>query len=276
MEACAEKGDALQSGLPRTGVDSHAHLDMKHFANDLGEVLERAATAGVKRIGNVFLNHKAYLKGRELFQGREEVFFLLGVHPHEAHLAGDEELQGIRQAFVQDSNLRALGEIGLDFYRLRQEKELQLRAFRDQLALARELGVPVVIHCRDAELETLDILQDMGFAHRPLLWHCFGRDLELARKILSRGWEISLPGIVTFQQARALQEAVAAIPAQRLHLETDCPFLAPEPCRGQKNEPAFLPYTAAQVAKLQGLAQERLWEITAANSKAFFGLEQQP
>jgi TatD DNase family protein len=259
--------------LPCLGIDTHAHLDLKQFSKDLENVLKNAARAGVERIGNVFLNYQAYVRGRELFKDQEQVFFLLGVHPHEAHLAGEEQLQGMREAFNQDTRLRALGEIGLDFYRLRQDKEIQIKAFQDQLALAKELDLPLVIHCRDAEQETLAILQDMGLGHRPLLWHCFGRDRKLAEEIISRGWHISVPGIVTFQQAKTLQQAMAAIPVQRLLLETDCPFLAPEPCRGQRNQPAFLPYTASKVAELQQLALGELWECTAANAKEFFKLK---
>ncbi|MGM0423580.1 MAG: TatD family hydrolase [Thermodesulfobacteriota bacterium] len=261
--------------LPCLGIDSHAHLDLKQFSRDLDKVLEHADKAGVQRIGNVFLNYKAYLRGRELFKDQEQVFFLLGVHPHEAHLAGEEQLQSIRRAFSQDKRLRALGEIGLDFYRLRQEKDIQIKAFQDQLALAKEMDLPVVIHCRDAEQETLAILQDMGLGQRPLLWHCFGRDRHLAQEIISQGWHISVPGIVTFQQTKSLQDAVTAIPTQRLLLETDCPFLAPEPCRGQRNEPAFLAFTASRVAELKGLTSELIWERSAANSREFFSLQEE-
>ncbi len=266
---------SVDLSFPCLGIDTHAHLNLKPLRQDLKRVLVRAKEAGVRLIGNVFLNHQAYLQDKELFQEQEQVFFLLGVHPHEAHLASSQELQGISQEFLQEPRLRALGEIGLDFYRLRQEKSLQIKAFKDQLALARELELPVVIHCREAEHETLEILQDLGFAHRPLLWHCFGRDRQLAEEIVSQGWSISVPGIVTFPKAWALHQAVASIPLKSLHLETDCPFLAPEPWRGKTNEPSLLPYSAYKVAELQGVHPEYLWEMTAANSREFFSLQSQ-
>lgn len=264
-------GQADNFQLPKTGIDTHAHLDLQQFSQDLPHVLERASQAGVQFMGNVFLNYQAYFQSKSLFAGLEQVFFLLGVHPHDAHLAQPDQLQGVRQAFAQDQRLLALGEIGLDFYRLRQPRQTQIQAFQDQLTLARELDLPVVLHCRDAESKTLQILQDLGFKHRPLLWHCFGKNLDLARTILAKGWKISIPGIISFPQARELQGAVAQLPLEGLLLETDCPFLAPEPYRGARNEPAFLPYTACKVAELQQVSLEEVWEKTGTNSRDFFG-----
>ncbi len=258
--------------LPQIGIDTHAHLDMKPLCKDMQGVIDRAFESGVSSIGNVFLNHKAYIRGHDLFSNQENVFFLLGVHPHEAHLVDQDELQGIRQEFVRDHRLKALGEIGLDYFRLRQPRQVQINAFQAQLALARELDVPVVIHARDAEQDVLRILKGMGFLHRPLLWHCFGQNLELGRIIVDNGWNISIPGIVTYPQAKELQKAAAYLPLDSLMLETDCPFLAPVPCRGRKNEPAFLAYTACKVAELQNINPELVWEKTAASARDFFRL----
>ncbi len=260
-------------GLPLTGVDSHAHLDMKHFGADLAAVLDRARESGVSRIGNVFLDLEAWEKGQELFRDRPEVFFLLGIHPTDAMHYNDKTREGFAAAFAADPRLRALGEIGLDFYWKDCPPEVQRAAFIDQLHLARELARPVVIHCRDAYAETVTILRDEGFHGRPLLWHCFGGDADQAQYLVDAGWHISIPGPVTFPANHALRAALRVIPADRLLLETDCPYLAPMPYRGRRNEPAYTVFTAAAVAEALGEKPEDVWTRCGENAKRFFGLE---
>jgi TatD DNase family protein len=257
-------------GLPPGGVDTHVHVDMRHLAEDLPGVLERAAEAGVSCMGNVFLGHANYIRNKVLFEGRDEVFFMLGVHPHEAVEVNDAELAAIEAAFREDDRLKALGEVGLDYYYDTSPREVQRAAFREQLALAEDLDVPLVLHCRDAEEDAFAILDDMGFADRPLLWHCFGKDRAIAEEILKRGWTISIPGPVTYRKNEALREAAAMIPLESLVLETDCPFLSPEPWRGKPNEPAYLAFTAVEVARIKNMPPEDIWAATADTAKAFF------
>lgn len=258
-------------GLPPVGADSHAHLDGRGY--DLDAVLARARACGVRTVGNVFLGPKAYHEGRALFEEFGDVFFLLGVHPHDAAKMTQGDLEAMRAAFGTDSRLRAVGEIGLDHYYDFSPKEDQRRWFLSQLALAKELDQPVVIHCRDAEDECLAILDQAGFAGRPLLWHCFGLGPDWARLIAERGWHISVPGTVTYARSEALREAVKIIPADRLHLETDCPYLSPEPYRGKNNEPALLGFTAREIARLRGEDVAGLWQRCGDNTRKFFGLE---
>ncbi len=258
--------------LPRVGVDSHAHLDLDGLRRDCAGAVHRAGKAGVAWVGNVFLNPEAYLKSRELFADLDQVFFVLGIHPHESDQVDADALSRLSEALTTDDRIRALGEIGLDFYRDWCPQDAQIRAFRDQLALARALDRPVVIHCRAAEEETLDILRDMGFQGRQLLWHCFGGDRDLAGRILDSGWTISIPGTVTFKKNRALHEAVQAVPLERMVLETDCPFLAPEPYRGKQNEPALTVFTARKVAELKGVDLESVWAQTGDTARRFFAL----
>lgn len=258
-------------GLPPVGADSHAHLDGRGY--DLHAVLARARLCGVRTVGNVFLGPVAYHEGRALFEEFGDVFFLLGVHPHDAAKMTQADLEAMRAAFGADSRLRAVGEIGLDHYYDFSPKEDQRRWFLSQLALAKELDQPVVIHCRDAEDECLAILDQAGFAGRPLLWHCFGLGPDWARLITERGWHISVPGTVTYARAQALREAVKIIPADRLLLETDCPYLSPEPWRGKPNEPALLGFTAREIARLRGDETSRLWERCGNNTRRFFGLD---
>ncbi len=259
--------------LPPAGVDSHAHLDLRHFGDDLPAVLDRAKESGVARIGNVFLGLEAWERGRELFRDRSEVFFLLGVHPTDAMRYSAEVRKGFAEAFGLDPRLRALGEIGLDFYWKDCPPDTQREAFIDQLHLAREIGKPVVIHCRDAYAETLRILRDEGFQGYPLLWHCFGGDADQAQYLVDAGWHISVPGPVSFPANGALRAALRVIPQDRLLLETDCPYLAPMPYRGRRNEPAYTVFTALATAEALGEPVAELWKRCGDNAKRFFGLE---
>ena len=258
-------------GLACVGADSHAHLDDRGY--DVGAVLARARACGVRTVGNVFLGPQAYHAGRALFDRHADVFFLLGVHPHEAVKMTEGDLTAMREAFRADRRLRAVGEIGLDYYYVFSPREAQVYWFRRQLALAQDLDQRVVIHCRDAEDDCLAILDSMGFDGRPLLWHCFGLGPDWARLIVERGWHISVPGPVTYAKSQELREAVKIIPADRLLLETDAPYLSPEPWRGKTNEPALLGFTAREIALLRGEDLHGLWARCGDNARRFFGLD---
>ncbi|MEF3697287.1 TatD family hydrolase [Desulfolutivibrio sp.] len=264
-------------GLAPVGIDTHAHLDMRGFEPaEIPDILARARAAGVARIGNVFLGPDAYTRNAALFAAAPQVFFILGMHPTECSGYAEPLTAAMEAAFRADPRLRAVGEIGLDFYWDDAPPEDQKRALREQLEMARGLDAPVVIHSRSAEAETLAILADMGFSGRPLAWHCFGGDTELARRILSLGFFISVPGPVTYAKNTALAAAVAEIPLSRLLLETDAPFLTAEPWRGKRNEPALLGFTAARVADIKGLSPDEVWRATADNAVSFFGLPDLP
>ena len=268
-----QRTDPLTMSLPPVGVDSHAHLAGSEFDADREEVLARAAACGVARIGNIFLEPAAFAEQKRVFDGHPEVFFVLGIHPCEGQTCDKGALGLMRQAFAEESRLRAVGEIGLDFYWDDCPKELQYQAFLQQLDLARELEKPVVIHCRNAEEETLALLEGRGFAGYPLLWHCFGGAPALARRIVRNGWHVSIPGPVSYPANAALREAVAVIPDDRLLLETDSPYLSPVPWRGKRNEPAFTVFTVRQMAEARGVSPEALWQLCGDNARRFFGLE---
>lgn len=258
--------------LPTVGVETHAHLDFPEYSEDLDNVLERASQAGIAWIGQIFLSTAAYHIHRAVLGARQGMFFTLGIHPHEATSVSSSVLRDMARLFAADPGLRAVGEIGLDFHWNRSPRETQIRAFQEQLALAAEMDLPVVIHSREAEQETLDILDKMGFKQRPLLWHCFGGGPALAREALSRGWHVSIPGTVTFAKSTALQQAVTTIPLSRMVLETDCPFLTPHPLRGKRNEPAYLCYTVAAIARLRNEPIQDVWQACAATARRFFSL----
>ncbi|WP_029893489.1 TatD family hydrolase [Desulfohalovibrio reitneri] len=259
--------------LPRVGVDSHAHLDIERLRDDVPGVLARAAEAGVSRVGQVFLGHEAYLAGRELFAGHPEVFFLLGVHPNDADTFSAKDTGAMARAFADDPRLRAVGEIGLDYYWERVEHGVQKEAFAAQLHMARELDKPVVIHSRASDLDALDVLRAEGFQGYPVLWHCFGGDTELARAVLDLGCHVSLPGPLTYKANHELRRAAAFMGLERTLVETDCPYLSPEPWRGKPNEPALAAFTCAKLAGVVGVTPEEAWRRTGENAKAFFGLD---
>ncbi|MBD5553472.1 MAG: TatD family hydrolase [Desulfovibrio sp.] len=264
--------DPVSVRLPDGGVDSHAHLDSAEFDPDRTAVIARAAQAGVSRIGNVFLSPEDYHSHRSYFQDCPGVFFLLGIHPCDGLKCTPACVEEIAACFQADSRIRAVGEIGLDFHWDDCPRELQFEAFSRQLAMAKRLAAPVVIHCREAEKECLALLEAGGFAGYPLLWHCFGGDAALAKKIVRLGWHISIPGPVTYPANKSLREAIAVIPEDRLLLETDCPYLSPVPWRGTRNEPAYTVFTGRAVAEAAGQDAAELWLRCAANAVRFFGL----
>ena len=261
--------------LPCTGVESHAHLDSRRFAGDLNQVLSRAKAAGVAQIGQVFLSPNSWRMGKEAYPSRPdhpEVFFLLGIHPSEAHEFSPGIPDEVRAVAAKEKRIKAIGEIGLDYYWKECPPETQKDMFIRQLHAAKELDLPVVIHCREAEKDTFAILKDEGMHGRPLLWHCFGGNAAMAKRIVDAGWHLSIPGPITYPANAALREAVAAAPLDRLMVETDCPYLTPAPLRGKRNEPAYLGYTIAAMAEARGMGPAELWTACGDNARAFFRL----
>jgi hydrolase, TatD family len=258
--------------LPCTGVESHAHLNSRQFAMDLEEVLQRAAAAGVAQIIQVFLSPEAWAEGKERFASHPNVYFILGSHPTEAMNYNADVEQGMRRAIAADRRIRAIGEIGLDYYWKDCPPDVQKDVLARQLSLAREVGLPAVIHCRDAEEDCLAMLERNSMQNQPLLWHCFGGNAKLAERVVENGWHISIPGPITFPANEALREAVAAIPLERLLVETDCPYLSPMPLRGKRNEPANLGYTIDAMAKARSMPVEELWTVCGDNARRFFGI----
>jgi TatD DNase family protein len=252
--------------------DTHAHLHFPELVADLDGVLDRAGAAGVTGIVTIGTDRETNPAAVALAERLASVHATVGIHPHDAAEATEADFEAIERLARRSPKVVALGEMGLDFFRNLSPPDVQETVFRRQLALARRLDKPVVIHCRDAHAEALAILAGERAGEVGGVMHCFSADVEVAKRCLDLGLSISLAGPVTYKNARALPEVARFVPADRLVLETDCPFLPPHPHRGRRNEPAWVAITAARVAELRGVSPEALGETTTENALRLFRL----
>jgi TatD DNase family protein len=250
--------------------DSHAHLDMDEFDADRAAVLERARAAGVDEIlcPIDITNGKSAVTVLRLTAEDRRIRAAAGLHPHQARLDSPALLDAVRRLALE-GRIVAVGEIGLDYHYDFSSPREQRDAFRRQLALAADVGLPVIIHSRNAGGDIAAAVREEGFSRGGVL-HCFTEDWEFARIMLDAGFYISFSGIVTFPNAGGLREIAARVPADRLLLETDAPYLAPVPHRGRRNEPAFIVATAERVAEVRGVGLAALAETVARNYRAAF------
>ena len=254
-------------------IDSHAHIDGPEFDADREEIVERARVADVSLILNVGTGdpHAGVLE-RAVDVGKkyESVYTAIGTHPHDARFYDDGAEEKIK-ALVQDDRVLAWGEIGLDFHYDNSPRDVQVEVFKRQLRAARECGLPVVIHTREAESETIEILKsDYEGAERRGIFHCFSGSMALAQQALELGFMISFSGILTFKKAEELREVAKQVPLNRLLIETDCPYLTPIPYRGKRNEPAYVVEVARCLAGIHGVEIEEIGRITSENFTSFF------
>lgn len=250
-------------------VDSHCHLEYEGLSEQQPEVIERARAAGVGAMLNISTKRAEWEQVVGTARRQADVWASVGIHPHHADQHGDLTEAELLAA-TQDPRVIGIGETGLDFYYDHSDRGEQERLFRMHIAVARHTGLPVIIHTRDAEEETLAILDDeLARGHFPALIHCFTASEEFARRVLDLGLSISLSGIVTFKNAKDLQEIAKSIPQDRLLVETDSPFLAPVPHRGKPCEPGFVRDTAQFLATLRG---ETLDELAAYTTRNFYAL----
>jgi len=253
--------------------DSHCHLADERIHADLAGVLDRAAAAGVGPIiavGAIDTIETDRLTV-DIAEHHAGVHAAIGVHPHDAAACDERRLDELR-GLARSAKVVAIGESGLDFHYLRSPAEAQEQALRRHLELAASLGLPIVIHCRDAEQRLLEIVREIGAPSAGGVIHCFTGDAVAARDFLGLGFYISFSGIVTFKNAGSLRAVVPLVPENRLMVETDAPYLAPEPFRGRRNEPAYLPRTLEIVARLRGQEPAALAAIVSANSARLFKL----
>lgn len=252
-------------------IDTHAHLDFPELCGDLQAVMRRAAENGVGKIITIGISLDSSRKAVALAAKLPDVYATVGIHPHGAKELTAEECTRLR-SLADAEKVVAIGEIGLDYYRDRQPRAIQRQCLRQQLELARETKLPAVFHVREAYSDFLEIVTDYAGLLPAGVMHCFSGDWQVAQRCLDMGFFLSMPGTVTFPKAQVQQAVARKVPLDRLLLETDAPFLAPVPYRGQVNEPSYLIHTLRKVAQLRGCGEEEIAEATCANAARAFTL----
>ncbi len=261
-------------------IDSHAHLDSSRYNADRSAVVKRARKAGMVAIINIGADLISSRAAVALAEKYKFIYATVGFHPHGAKDVTPRKLDELR-ALARHPKVVAIGEIGLDYYRDRSPRPVQRRVFAQQLELATELGLPVVIHDRDANKDVIAVLRDwltssppMGGTEgggRPGVFHTYSAGPERLEEVLELGFYISISGPVTFPKARPLREVAAKAPLDRLLIETDCPYLTPKPHRGQRNEPAYVQYIAEAIARARGMSPKTVAKATTDNARRLFG-----
>ena len=268
-------------------IDSHCHIDGDAFDGDRDDVVQRAKDAGVVAMLNVGTgdpHSDDFRKAVAVAERYENVYASVGVHPHDAKLYDDRAEQHLIELVKSSEKVIAWGEIGLDFYYDHSPRDVQREVFRRQIRTAKELGLPIIVHSRDANEETVEILADEYSGQtengklknenaRVGIMHCFGGTASMAEELMKIGFLISFAGNVTFKKADELRAAARVVPLDKLLVETDCPFLTPAPFRGKRNEPAYVEHTARFLSDFYGIEFETLAERTTRNFLGFFNLE---
>jgi TatD DNase family protein len=256
-----------------TWIDTHAHLDDDRFADDLPAVLARAAAAGVTQVLTIGIDLGTSRAATRLAESHPDLFAVVGIQPNHVAESSAGDFDAIAE-LARHPRVVAVGETGLDRHWDRAPFDRQLTEFRRHLALAREVGKPVVIHCREAEADTVAVLREEFAAFGPVagVMHSFAGDAATATACLACGLHVSFAGMLTYKTADNVRAAAAVVPLDRLLVETDSPYLAPVPRRGKRNEPAFVAHTGAELARVLGLPVERVAAATTANARRLFGL----
>ncbi len=251
-------------------IDTHCHLEMGAFDGDRDEVIRRAKDAGLEALITIGSDFEGCKGAVEVAGKYDSVYAAVGIHPHDAKDFNTEIFDRIKDWIASNSKIVAVGEVGLDYHYDHSRREVQREVFLAQLKFAKEMGLPAAIHSREAKEDTLAIMAESG-ADKGVL-HCFSGDREMAERAIAMGFHISLAGTVTFKNASGLRGIAKMIPDDYLLVETDAPYLTPEPFRGKRNEPAFVVNTAAVIAELRGVSREDIDRITTLNAKRLFGI----
>ena len=249
-------------------IDTHAHLTMPEF-KEIDQFLARARDAKIEAIINASFDLESSLGSVELANKYDFIYAAVGIHPHDADKVDDKSIDQIK-VLLQNKKVVAIGETGLDYYYKLKSVMLQQEAFRKFLALAQESNKPVIIHCREAQKDTIDIIKEENKGNLRGVFHCFAGDDMLIKFAKDIGFYISFTGNVTFKKAHAVRENVAKVPLNMMLLETDCPYLAPDPFRGKTNEPSYIPYIAKAIAEIKGITVEEIAIETTKNARNLF------
>ena len=251
-------------------IDSHAHYDDEAFDSDREELLTSVFESGIRKVINVGASMESCRTTLALSEAYESIYAALGVHPSDTAQLTETDMEWLKEKSALEKVV-AIGEIGLDYYWDEPDREIQKKWFQRQLDLAKEVKLPVVIHSREAAADTIDILKKYNGDLTGVI-HCYSYTKESAREFLEMGYSFGIGGVLTFKNAKKLKEAVSYIPMDRILLETDCPYLAPEPNRGKRNSSLYIPYVVQVMAQLKGISEEEVIRITSENTERLFGI----
>ena len=253
-------------------IDSHVHLDDKRYDKDRDRIIKGLKDNGVELVLNIGADLQSSISSVSLAEEYDNVYAAVGVHPHSAKEVDKSTLE-ILKSFAKRDKVVAIGEIGLDFHYDNSPRDVQRKWFKEQLELAKEVDLPVVIHSREATQETFDIIKEAQDGNLRGVLHCYSSSPEMAKEYIKLGFYISLAGPVTFNNAKVLKEVAKSVPIDKLLIETDAPYLTPTPNRGKRNEPAYVRYVAAEIAELRGISFEELVQATNKNTKELFQIK---
>ena len=248
--------------------DSHAHLDDKAIEEDREALIASLPEKGITLVMNPGCDAASSRRASELSAKYDFIYSAVGSHPDDADHVDEALLETYRQLVRSNPKIRAVGEIGLDYHYETVPREIQQKAFRMQMELARELSLPVIVHEREAHEDGMAIIRE--FPDVTGVFHCYSGSAEMARQLVNLGWYIGFTGVLTFKNARRAVETAASLPADRILLETDCPYMAPEPHRGRRNDPGFLPFTARKLAEIRGVSLEEIGRQTTENARRMY------
>ncbi|MCK1986368.1 MULTISPECIES: TatD family hydrolase [Peribacillus] len=251
--------------------DTHVHLNAEQFNEDLEDVIERAKEAGVNNMVVVGFDRPTIIRAMELIEAYDFMYAAVGWHPVDAIDMTEEDLQWIEE-LSNHPKVVAIGEMGLDYHWDKSPKDVQMEVFRKQIRLAKKVGLPIIIHNREATADIVNILKEEEASMVGGIMHCFSGSAETALECINMNFYISLGGPVTFKNAKKPKEVAAAVPLDRLLIETDCPYLAPHPYRGKRNEPSYVKLVAEQIAEIKQLTIEEVSQATTENAKKLFGI----
>ncbi|MGW6666281.1 MULTISPECIES: TatD family hydrolase [Peribacillus] len=251
--------------------DTHVHVNAEQFNEDLEEVIERAKEAGVNNMVVVGFDRPTIIRAMELIEAYDFMYAAIGWHPVDAIDMTEEDLQWIEE-LSNHPKVVAIGEMGLDYHWDKSPKDVQMEVFRKQIRLAKKVGLPIIIHNREATADIVNILKEEEASRVGGIMHCFSGSAETALECINMNFYISLGGPVTFKNAKKPKEVAAAVPLDRLLIETDCPYLAPHPYRGKRNEPSYVKLVAEQIAQIKQLTIEEVSQVTTENAKKLFGI----
>lgn len=252
--------------------DTHAHVDDAAFDEDRKELLENLPKQGIKMLLNPGCSLETSRNAVKNAREYDYIYAAVGSHPDAADEVNEEVLEEYRKLVRENPKVRAIGEIGLDYHYEDVPRQRQQQAFRAQMALAKELDLPVIIHDREAHEDCLNIIRE--FPEVKGVFHCFSGSAEMAKQLAKMGWYVGFTGVVTFKNARRAVEAAAAVPENRFVIETDCPYMSPEPFRGKRNDPSRVYRMAEKIAEIRGLSVEEVQRITLENGKRLYRIEE--